>query len=45
MIKMFLEDVGRVSLCFPCSEEQEKERETVRNKIKIKLIDEEEKND
>ncbi len=41
MIKMFLEDVGRISLCFPGAMEerqekqQEKERE-LKNKIKIK---------
>jgi len=40
MIKMFLEDVGRISLCFPGSEEeleheQNKERE-LSKKIRIK---------
>jgi len=35
MIKMFLEDVGRISLCFPCSEEEQKEKE-LKNKIRVK---------
>lgn len=44
MIKMFLEDVGRISLCFPCSEneaetEQEKEK-ILAKKIKIKQEEE-----
>ena len=49
MIKMFLEDVGRISLCFPGSEgelEQKQEdrenKKELKNKARIKIEEEEE---
>lgn len=37
MIKMFLEDVGRISLCFPCNEEQNRQGD-IEKQDKVKII-------